>query len=129
MVEDRPPGIAMRSWWELPRVIAEEAPICIAVSRGGVVQWINAAGAGMFGGPIEAHVGRSIGDYLPAGEWKRVQDLVDRRERGDDVPARYETVGIRDDGSEFPIEVRAVRLDLPDGPASLTFVIDLSERE
>jgi PAS domain S-box-containing protein len=41
---------------------------------------------------------------------------------------RYETVGMRADGSEFPVELAIVRVDHPDGPLFTGTLRDLSER-
>ncbi|MHB8673246.1 MAG: EAL domain-containing protein [Candidatus Limnocylindrales bacterium] len=44
-------------------------------------------------------------------------------------PAAYETIGLRFDGSEFPVSVRRTPIDLPDGPAAMGYYTDLTEQK
>jgi len=40
----------------------------------------------------------------------------------------YETMGLRQDGSTFPVRVDVARIRLEDGPANLAFFTDVAER-
>src|SRR5262249_22989031 len=50
------------------------------------------------------------------------------REQGVPVPTRYETTGLRKDGSQFPMLVEVTRIALPDGPATIAFLTDTTEQ-
>jgi len=58
-----------------------------------------------------------------------IDDRIRRREAGEPMPHSYETIGLRQDGSQFPYAVEVTRILLPDGPASVAFCIDISARK
>src|SRR5262249_16851546 len=59
----------------------------------------------------------------------QIQEYVARRRRGEASPLRYETRGLRKDGTEFPFEILTTRVVLADGPLTIAFISDLSERD
>ncbi len=52
-----------------------------------------------------------------------------QRARGDSLPHRYETRGLRRDGTEFPFEVTTTQVFFADGPLLIAFIADVSQRD
>ncbi len=108
------------------RLLAEHSPIGIAAHRGGHALWANAAFLKMFGRISVEGVGP--GELNAPSVRAEVAEIGRRRAAGLPAPEAYETLGLRSDGTEFPILVRAKTLPLPDGPATIVFIEDLTER-
>jgi PAS domain S-box-containing protein/putative nucleotidyltransferase with HDIG domain len=63
---------------------------------------------------------------------ERRQENVERMRRlahGKNIPRMLETIGLRKDGSTFPIYAEVATLDLLDGQAIVAFISDISERK
>src|SRR5207302_7680745 len=56
-------------------------------------------------------------------------ERITRRARGESVTAAYDATGLRADGSQFPFSIYVAQLQLPDGPATVAFLVDISERK
>jgi hypothetical protein len=56
-----------------------------------------------------------------------IAELPERRIQGQDMsgPLKEEAIGLRKDGTTFPVQIEAFRIDLHDGPVSCRF--DLGE--
>jgi len=78
---------------------------------------------------VEEVVGHSIGEQWSLECRAMIEERARQRARGLVVPTRYEAVGLRKDGSRFPVEVAVATVDLSDGEASLGFLTDITERQ
>jgi PAS domain S-box-containing protein len=106
-----------------------ESPLAIGFSRDGVTLDVNAAYVRLFGySSVEEMRGRSILDQIAPSARPQIMELVGLRARGQPVPEKYETRGLRKDGTEFPFEITTTRVVVEDGPLTLAFITDLSER-
>jgi diguanylate cyclase (GGDEF)-like protein len=56
-------------------------------------------------------------------------ERIKRRAAGEPLETSYESIGLRKDGSQFPLLISAKRVLLNDGPMTFGFLIDLSERK
>ena len=118
---------------ELFRTVFEAAPSSmLVVSEGGTITLVNTQTERLFGWPRHELVGRPV------------EVLIPRRSRAEHVARRTayfaspeiramgpgrDLFGLRRDGSELPVEVTLTPLALPDGPAVLASVIDITERK
>src|SRR5262249_37316437 len=99
-------------------------------SRDGAMLDANAAYARLFGyGDAGELKGRSILEQIAPSHRGQIQEYVARRARGESTPQRYATRGLRKDGTEFPFEITTTRVVLADGPLTIAFISDLSERD
>jgi PAS domain S-box-containing protein len=111
------------------RTLAEQAPVPIALARKGVTLFANDAYRSCFGIPShEQVVGRPLLDEIAPEHHELIKEYIRRRYAGEQVPAAYEFTGLRRDGTRFPVEVRGAQISLPDGPATIAFITDLTER-
>ena len=119
---------ALRFSEERYRTVLEEAPIAIGAHRGGHGLFANEAHRRMFGYEDPAELTRLGAQDMVAPQSRAdVDERVRRREVGLPVETEYEMIGLRRDGSTFPMLVRATPMELPDGPATLLFHVDLTD--
>ncbi len=108
----------------------ELSPLPIGFSRDGITIGANPAYLRLFGYDSESSlIGRSILDQIAPDAREHVLKNVAARVAGESASSIYETVGLRTDGTQFPFQVNATRLDLPDGPVTMAVVVDLTERK
>lgn len=112
------------------RVVIEESPVGIAFSRDGVTLSANSAYLGMFGYDNTSELeGTSLLDQIAPQSRAEIEDRIKRRAEGQEVETTYETVGQKKDGSQFPFLVSISRIETPEGPLTISFFMDITERK
>jgi|WetSurMetagenome_2_1015567.scaffolds.fasta_scaffold00239_21 PAS domain S-box-containing protein len=112
------------------RMLIEQAPIGIALSREGITLNANTAYLSMFGfSDISELRGTHLTDRIAPQKRAEMFDHISRHAQGLTISAAYETVGLRKDGSQFPFYVSLNRIVLADGPLTVSFHIDITERK
>ena len=112
------------------RTLIEQSPMAISFSRDGVTLEVNARYIEMFGYASAAEVRESpLLERIAPSRRAEMQEIIERRRRGQPSPTSYETLGRRKDGSEFPLFVSAKRVELADGPLTMSFLMDFTERK
>ncbi|MGC8522244.1 MAG: putative bifunctional diguanylate cyclase/phosphodiesterase, partial [Steroidobacteraceae bacterium] len=102
----------------------------ISFSRDGMTLDVNARYVEMFGYRNAAEVvSTAYLERIAPRARAAVRAIVQRRHAGLDVPDQYETIGLRQDGSEFPLLVSARRIELADGPLTVACMLDFTERK
>jgi PAS domain S-box-containing protein len=122
---DRPDGV--QDWLQ---ALFDESPVAIGFSRDGAMLDANPAYVALFGyGSVTELRGRSLLEQIAPSHRAQVFEMVTQRARGDRLPMRYQTRGLRKDGREFPFEVTTTRVVVAEGPLTIAFIADVSERE
>lgn len=112
------------------RTIIEQSPVGISFSRDGTTIDVNAAFLKIFGYEDIAEVrGTSIINQIAPQSRDEVNRRIRMRARGESTEASYETIGLRKDGSRFPLFVSVRSVMLNDGPMSSAVLIDFTERK
>ena len=111
------------------RALFENAPVGIAISCNSRIVLANRAFHYMFDLKSDAKLRKSGIDYIAPDCRQEIIDRMSRREQGQAVPELLETVGLKDDGTSFPIFIESARLDLPDVPAIVAFISDITDRK
>ncbi len=120
---------ALREAEERFRLMCEHFPIGIAISREGRTVYANDAYVKMFGFDSLSNLqGTPILDQIAPSKRREISERLRRRARGDAEPTKYETSGLRKDGTEFPFLVQLAPIELADGPANAGFFVDVTER-
>lgn len=111
------------------RTLIEKAPTSVAACRDGIRLYVNDRYAEMFGlsAPDQA-VGQSVyGSWAPKSA-AVLKEYARRQARGETVPNELEGTAQRLDGTRFPVHVAVTQVELPDGPATVSFFTDMTER-
>jgi diguanylate cyclase (GGDEF)-like protein/PAS domain S-box-containing protein len=112
------------------RTLIVQSPLAISFSRDGITLEVNAHYLTMFGYASADQVsGTSLLQRIAPSHRAEMQDLIERRRGGLPAPTTYETVGLRRDGSEFPLFVSTKRIELADGSLTMSFLMDFTERK
>ncbi len=118
----------LRSSDERFQAIVEGSPIGIGIVRGGELILTNAAARRMVSSDIEDDLrGRPLTDFVTTSARAELRARLDRIASTGSDESPFETVGMRRDGSEFPVVVHARSITLRDGPATALFVYDVSD--
>ncbi|HTX72426.1 MAG TPA: PAS domain S-box protein [Rectinemataceae bacterium] len=75
---------------------------------------------------VEETMGRPLSDYFSPTSRPHYFERRTLRESGVAVPTEYEAVGLRADGTEFPMHISYSRIETPDGSAYLGIALDIS---
>lgn len=112
------------------RTLIEDAPIGIAMFRELHFSYVNRAYSTIFGfnDPSEL-IGTLIDERIAPQHRGEITAMELRRVNSESVPVGYETVGMRKNGSQFPCYVDITTLVFDDGPMSISFARDFTERE
>ncbi|HEY1077062.1 MAG TPA: PAS domain S-box protein, partial [Fontimonas sp.] len=108
-------------------IVAGVIDAIISIDDRGIVQSFNPAAERMFGWSAAEMIGRDIRLLSPA----QYRDRVDFTQLSDADVARLrrESIGLRRDGSEFPIDLALNRMPHPDRREYVAMVSDISERK
>ena len=113
------------------RHMIDGLPNSARVIQNGKIVFANTASARLYGLADSAEMlGEDGLRFIAEGDHARLKDYGVRRLAGDTtVPSRYETTGVRSDGSGFPMEISVTVIDYEGAPATLAIMRDLTERQ
>ncbi len=107
----------------------DESPVAIGFSRNGIILDVNPSYIRLFGyASAEELRGTPLLEQIAPSHRAQVRELVTQRDHGDRRPYRYQSRGLRKDGTEFPFDVTTTRVAVADGPLNIAFISDVSER-
>ncbi|MBC7964216.1 MAG: PAS domain S-box protein [Steroidobacteraceae bacterium] len=112
------------------RTLIEHAPIGIAMFRDHHYTYVNRAYMTIFefNDPSDL-IGTLVEERIAPQCRSEITAMELRCVKGESVPSGFETVCMRKDGSQFPCYVDITKLIFDDGPMSISFARDLTERE
>ncbi len=101
----------------------------VAIVRGRVHLYVNQRFCQIFGfdSPDEV-LGKTHERTIHPDDLEKVRLINERRQRGGDVPDKYEAKGIRKDGSTVYIEVSATGITFRGERVTLAYIRDVTER-
>jgi len=112
------------------RELIEEAPVAIGISRQGEAVYRNRAHVWLFGyADASELVGMSFADQIAPRFRRDATESALRRTQGLPTETEFESVGLRKDGTEFPFRSAVTVLNFADGPATVTFITDLTAQK
>jgi len=108
-------------------ILVETCPTALIVIRETHVLFVNPACLEMLGYDKNSDIRDvSLFDHIAPQCRDEIMDKLIRRARGEDIPMKYETWGLKRDGSTFPVEVDVKVLDLPEGKTTFAYITDIS---
>jgi diguanylate cyclase (GGDEF)-like protein/PAS domain S-box-containing protein len=112
------------------RTLIEQSPISMAFGRDGIMLDANKAFLEIYGYKDLVEVrGQLVINRIAPQCRADVQERIRKRALGESTEPSYETIGLRKDGSQFPLLITAKRIMLNDGPLTIAFEIDLTDRK
>ncbi|MDD3364697.1 MAG: PAS domain S-box protein [Syntrophomonas sp.] len=112
------------------RALFENAPVGIGINRKGRTLLANQAYVDMFGYDSSSELyGALVTNQVAPSCRREISNKVKKREKGEELPYSHETIGLRKDGSKFPLFVQVSNILLPDGPANVAFFTDITARK
>ncbi len=112
------------------RTIVERSPIGVSLGRNGVIIDVNPVCLQMFGcNNIEEMRGQPIINFFAPQSRAEVEYRMKQRIEGHSIETPFETIGLRKDGSQFPMYVSPKDVLLDEGPLTYGFLIDFTERK
>jgi two-component system, cell cycle sensor histidine kinase and response regulator CckA len=117
----------LRRGEERYRLVFETAPLAIIITRGLDIIYANPTFLKMLGfsGLDELKKYPPLGTFAPESQ-ERIRENIERRAKGFFVPDSYETQCLRKDGTRVPVLLYLAQADFADGPATVTFLVDIS---
>ena len=112
------------------RLLCDNAPIGITISRGMNTVYVNETFVNLFGYDTASELMNISFLELVTPECReQILLYVAQREHGEAAPTSYEAVGLRKDRSTFILAVDVGQMPLGDEVASITFTTDITERK
>ena len=109
------------------RALIDGAPLAIGVGRNGRVMWVNPTYRAMFRLEDRDVEGLPVAGQVAPESAAMITEYARRRANGESAPESYEVICRRADGTTFPAHNAITTVVLPDGPATVAFVTDLTE--
>jgi PAS domain S-box-containing protein len=121
---------ALRKRQEQYRMLLEASMDAVAITVGTICVYVNKRYAEMLGFSNSSElIGQDFLEFIAPECRELVQDRTLRRERGENVPALYEFMIQRKDGTRVPVETHAVAMQWEEKRATLSFRRDITERK
>lgn len=112
------------------KLMFENAPLAINITQGTTITYGNPCYLQMFGfSSLDEMKEISPLELFAPEQRPKIMENIQRRANGLYVPNSYETECLRKDGTKFPILMYLTRTTFADGPATLGFFMDISERK
>jgi len=112
------------------RNLIDKAPVAVSISRNGKTVYVNQKYLEQYGfSSLDEVVGKPIFDQWAPESREIIRKRAEKRMRGEPAPTQYVETGLRKDGSRFPVSVAVQTVNLPDGPAFMAFLTDITEQK
>jgi PAS domain S-box-containing protein len=118
---------ALRQSEERFHALFENAPVGIVIHRQGRIILANQAYLYMIGYENESEIyDRCVLEHIALECRLDAEERIRQRESGDVLPRMHEALGLKRDGTVFPVFVEIARFGLPDDLATVAFVSDIT---
>jgi PAS domain S-box-containing protein len=119
---------ALKESRALYATLVEQAHDAVIIQQDDRFVFANEAAGRLLGYSVEEMMGMGIADITAPHEKDRIQKRHQRRMAGEQVPAIYESTGLRKDGSQCAVEVSVATITYKGRPAAMAIMRDISER-
>ncbi len=109
--------------------ILNNSPIGIVISQNQTILYVNRAITRMYGYTKNEIIGEKHSKFQSSDYQPYLLTLNKSRESGKKVVSNYKSIGVRKDGTKFPIEVFASNIEINNSIGTVGFIIDITEKE
>ena len=109
--------------------LLEKSNDVILVLQDGLLKFANSKAAEITGFSIEDVLGKPFIDYVAPQYRELMISRYRRRLAGEDIPSKYESGLLNQDGSIISVEINASVIEYDGKPATLCMVRDITERK
>lgn len=112
------------------RTFTEQSPLALCIIHGATLRYVNPKFLEMFGLDTDARLDElDIPSMFAPAYREDSRERIRRRMLGLPTPTELDSVALRRDGTEFPIHLAAATLKLPEGPAIIAIINDITEQK
>jgi PAS domain S-box-containing protein len=112
------------------KLMFESAPLAINITRGAEITYANPSYLKMFGFSSLDELKKIAPLDLFTPDWRpKILENIQRRAKGLEMPDQYEAECFRQDGTKFSVLMNFSRTTFVDGPATVGFILDITERK
>lgn len=129
VVRERKLEQSLRESEEKYRLLVDNAPVVIVVTRDGFLQFVNHQAKQITGYSKEELISRPFVDFIHPDDQAMVMEHHIKRLSGEEIPELYLLRIIRKDGKTIWLENSGVLLTWEEKPATLNFLNDITERK
>ncbi len=110
------------------RIMFDAVPVGVIISQNGFITYVNPTLAEIHGySNSKELIGKHVSKlYSPEMRFDAISLGFQKQFRENQLES-YQTLGIRKNGSKFPLQIKVTDIDLPQGPAILAFFEDLTD--
>jgi len=120
----------LRESEETYKLMFETAPLAINITHGTEITYANPSFIRMFGfSSLEELKSVAPVELFTPESRPQILENIQRRAKGLTVPDSYESECFRKDGTRFPILMHLTRTTFADGPATVAFILDITENK
>ena len=110
--------------------LIDESAVAIGIGREGNVTYANKKYLEMFGyKDVSEIIGRPITSVWAPEFEEMISERLRRRRLGLPLPPEFEGIAVRKDGSRIPVHAASNYMEMKDGPTSVVFITDITERK
>jgi PAS domain S-box-containing protein len=112
------------------KTIIEQSPVAICLYLNGLCVEVNKAFLRLFGLDDPDNIrGMPITNVVVPEARSVIAERAHRRDRGLQSEHTYETIGLRKDGSQFPLSITAAHIKLDEGALNIAYLTDITDRK
>ena len=111
------------------RSLFENASDGIAITRNGLIEFVNPRLAEIIGYPFREILGRKFIEYIVPEEREKMWEIYRNRLKGEGIDGIYETKCLNNRGEAVPIEINSTLINYEGDQAVLSFLRDVSARK
>jgi len=112
------------------RHLIESSIDAVSLAQEEVFIFVNRGFLRMFGYESpEQVIGKPISMVAAGKDKKAILERSEKRRSGENVPARYEYMGVRSDGTRFDVEVQVAIMAMGGKPTAIAYHRDITERK
>ncbi len=119
---------ALRKSEEKYRLMVESSYDAVTIIQNGKFMYVNDSLAQMLGKKRSQLISKDYKTYFKEDALNQIKDIINRADRNNKGPYRFQTIFTRDDGSDMNVEANASIINYKDEEAIFAVIRDITEQ-